>query len=105
MNIHTLERHPDESHAQYRERQAASRAVNLLDVSRFFLGQHTNPSKAPSKRDLRRLAKTFTQKPKPQKVRKHVQHKHPLRDQHGAYTYTGDPRRVWLAGVSAQKGY
>lgn len=43
--------------------------------------------------------------------------KHPLRDEHGAYTQVGrDPlrridvdgrevRRIWLAGISAQRGY
>ena len=35
---------------------------------------------------------------------------HPLRDEHGAYTLVGRPRgyesrRVWLAGVSAQRGF
>lgn len=40
------------------------------------------------------------------KVRKHKQHIHPLRadDNSGAVTLVGrDPRRVWVAGVSAQQ--
>lgn len=32
-----------------------------------------------------------------------------LRDKHGAFTLTGKPivrpRRIWLAGISAQRGY
>lgn len=62
------------------------------------------------------------------KARKRKQHVHPLRDEHGAYTLTGFggmvpqivgyessgecivemrdiPRRKWLAGISAQRGY
>ena len=47
------------------------------------------------------------------KARKHKQHVHPLRDEHGAYTLTGAlirteegvTRRKWLAGISAQRGY
>ena len=26
-------------------------------------------------------------------------------DKHGACTFVGQPRRVWLAGISAQRGY
>ena len=29
----------------------------------------------------------------------------PLRDGHGAVTFVGKPRRVWLGGVSSQRGY
>ena len=62
------------------------------------------------------------------KARKHKQHVHPLRDDNGAYTLTGFhgalpeivgydgagecivemrsvSRRMWLAGISAQRGY
>lgn len=56
MNVHSPERQADESRAQYRSRRANSAriiktatkgptqspAVNKFDVSRFFLGQHTN---------------------------------------------------------------
>jgi len=59
VNLHTPERQPDETQAQYRQRQSASRAavvamtkgptqapaVNQLDVLRFWLGQHTNDRK------------------------------------------------------------
>lgn len=62
------------------------------------------------------------QHPKFPKARVHQQHKHPLRDEHGAYTLVGrntfvpsaqpwdqdewvPGRRVWLAGISAQRGY
>lgn len=56
MNVHTPERQAGESQEQYKARRAASKAavrtmtkgptqapaVNALDTSRFFLGQHTN---------------------------------------------------------------
>jgi hypothetical protein len=63
------------------------------------------------------------QHPKLPKDRAHKQHKHPLRDDHGAYTLVGKARqtmeyvegvavgyamterRMWLAGISAQRGY
>jgi len=57
------------------------------------------------------------QHPKLAPARAHKQHKHPLRDEHGAYTLVGRirptgafaewvvTRRVWLAGISAQRWY
>lgn len=53
--------------------------------------------------------------PKFPKARAHKQHKHPLRDGHGAYTLIGrtgeahadgsEVRRIWLGGISSQRGY
>lgn len=126
MNLHTPERQADETQQQYRWRQQRSKvaaarmskgpkqapASSPLDVSRFFLGQHTN-----EKRNAQRLAKRMALAARrhqwqPQtRTRKHVQHKHPLRDAHGAYTLTGarplgdELRAMWLAGISAQRGY
>lgn len=36
-----------------------------------------------------------------------LQRKHPNipRDEHGAFTMIGDPKRKWLAGVSARRGF
>lgn len=59
MNIHTPERQAHESQQEYSGRRALSKAVirvalkgprqapavSPLDVSRFFLGQHTNPAR------------------------------------------------------------
>jgi opacity protein-like surface antigen len=49
------------------------------------------------------------QHPKFPKERARKQHSHPLRDEHGAYTLVGNnpfkPRRKWLGGISAQRGY
>lgn len=59
MNVHTPSRQTGESQADYRARRAASKAIvrtmtkgptqapakSPLDVSRFFLGVHTNPKK------------------------------------------------------------
>jgi hypothetical protein len=137
-NVHTPERQPNESQAQYRERQARSRAIvktmrkgptqapaiNKLDVSRFFLGQHKNPVRNVPRRALRlrKFANAqWLSHWQPQvRARKHKQYAHPLRDAHGAYTLAGRHpayrlldltelphmgRRVWLAGISAQRGY
>jgi hypothetical protein len=74
------------------------------------------------KRHLEKPKRTYAtgQHPKFPKDRVHKQHKHPLRDEHGAYTLVGRapiaqhapdnikqhmPRRMWLAGISAQRGY
>ena len=50
--------------------------------------------------------------PKFSKPRKHKQHVHPLRDEHGAFTLIGRAphtldrvRRIWVAGISAQRGF
>jgi len=96
-------------------------------------GQHTNPGKTPSREDTRRAFAALSchsiyGAPAParqgQKPRKHKQHAHPLRDEHGAFTLVGKagsmdrydehggylgteswPRRKWLGGLSAQRGY
>lgn len=90
------------------------------DIGAWWLGQHTNKARATD-RKVRRLQKFYSvmlsQMLKACKVRKHKQYRHPLRDQYGAFTQVGrDPlkrigldgkpiRRVWLAGISAQRGY
>lgn len=86
-----------------------------------------------SRRALRVERVSQSQATKPVKLRKHKQHVHRMRDAHGAYTLTGgtaefmncpsDPRwhqfgasrdneltswhgrRMWLAGISAQRGF
>lgn len=72
-----------------------------------------------SRRDKHRAAvaaaKPQAPGPKFKRVRKHKQHVHPLRDEHGAMTLVGAThqathqvygyRRVWLGGISAQRGY
>jgi hypothetical protein len=72
------------------------------------------------KRGLKKPKRTYAtgQHPKFPKDRVHKQHKHPLRDENGAYTLVGrgkpssqafaslmSLRRMWLAGISAQRGY
>ena len=139
--LHKPERQEGETQAQYRERQAKSRdavrlmtkgpkqapAVSPLDVSRFFLGQHTNAAKNARRTFNRECQIAIHEKAHQQKAakpRKRKQHVHPLKDAHGAYTLIGkertlircivdsgtcfeeqEPRRVWLAGISAQRGY
>jgi len=84
--------------------------------------------KKPSRRDRHRAlvaaSKVGQSAPKFAKERKHSLHDHPQRDEAGAYTLIGKaytiehcdgvgnwlgteevPRRKWLAGISAQRGY
>lgn len=95
--------------------------TDVPDASGWWLGQHKNTvhNGVRLERRLAKLAKVMqSQRLKAGKVRKHKQYRHPLRDQYGdAYTQVGrDPlkrigrdgksiRRVWLAGISAQRGY
>jgi hypothetical protein len=69
-----------------------------------------------TKRHLTKPKRRYDNGQHPQfpKDRVHKQHKHSLRDEHGAYTLVGrdqmpgtgfDGRRMWLAGISAQRGY
>lgn len=131
-NIFTPERLSNETREAYKARRAQAKAavrtmtkgptqapaVSPLDVSRFFLGQHTNSTKN-AHRSAKRVVKAASsgQHPKFPKDRKHKQHEH-KRDANGmAYTLVGrDPfralnvdgtevRRVWLGGISAQRGY
>lgn len=74
--------------------------------------QRTNPKRnveRRARRTAKRLRTTLAQMLKPSRERKHVQHQHELRDVNGAYTLVGSnpysKRRMWLAGVSAQRGY
>jgi hypothetical protein len=116
------------------EIEAWNRAVDQRKVTKR-LRAHTRAGD-------RRLLKSFKgngQHPKFPKERVRKQHKHPLRDEHGAYTLVGGQverhgigaqptdrehvlhgviageesgeqsnftfRRIWLGGVSAQRGY
>lgn len=82
---------------------------------RDIIGPATN---WPSGKIHRKPRGDTGQRPKFAKQRKHKQHTHPLRDEHGAFTLVGrsndEPssilvdgqfRRKWLAGISAQRGY
>jgi hypothetical protein len=105
MNLHTPERSADETQAQYRQRQQASRRVAAA-MPWTVTG--------PSGKVHRKPRGDSGQRPKFAKGRKRKQHVHPLRDEIGAYTLVGrnplnhpdePPRRKWLAGISAQLGY
>lgn len=99
MNIHTPEQGANETRAQYRDRRAASR----IAVERRTLAgiPSTNRSTYRNGRGAagaygRGLRNAITAKTKTAWS---------LMDEHGAVTLTGRPRRVWLAGISAQRGY
>jgi hypothetical protein len=121
MNVHTPQRGTKESFTEFKARRAQSNAIlksmhrgphqapalNQFDVSRFFLGVHTNPSKQPSRRDkhraaVARLASQAT-KPKAVRERKHIQRPHATRDEIGAVTLIGP--RVDFEGVHPGPGW
>ncbi len=94
---------------------AWNRAVTLRKNSRDHSRTYPN-ARLPS-------VHVSGQHPKFPKARAHKQANHPQRDAHGAYTVVGKefksleyvegtpvgyavvPRRKWLAGISAQRGY
>lgn len=139
-NLHTPERQPDETLAQYRARQAASReATRVLTLA--GLGQHRNsPSSRERQRDAARQAGRGPRgsyglgllQPERRRQQQRMARLHP-RDENGAVTLTGSTtlfedatpgpgwfelggssspagftktaRRIWLAGISAQRGF
>ena len=115
MNIHTPERQPNETQAQYRERQRASKAA-------YKATQPTNRRGLPngreqlrqSQRDNGSLVGTFGRGLMRAAARKRAEAMPKvgtLRDENGAFTVVGRDcetstgRRMWLAGISAQRGY
>jgi hypothetical protein len=127
--LHNPERGEDETFAAYKVRRMLSQEAVATVLAGVMVhsndrGGHYVSDKAPSSTDreranvaARRPART---QPKFAKARAHKQHKHPLRDEHGAYTLVGRPRgygrndtselpnfgrRIWLGGISAQRGY
>jgi len=99
MSIHTPERGATESQAEYRERRSASRiAVERMTLAGIPNTNHStrrNGRGAPGAYG-RGLRNAITAKTKTDPG---------LYDENGAVTLTGRPRRIWLAGISAQRGY
>lgn len=87
--LHTPERLPSETLEQYRSRRAASKrahdaitkpprqasSMSPLDVSRFWLGQHTNPLKNAT-RNARKLHVSARQQRKLIKAERRANAKH-----------------------------
>lgn len=105
-NVHTPERQPNETQAEYRARQALSRQISKT-TSVFHDSQQRGTYVSGKNRKERRAAgRDNGQHPKFDRERSHKQHEHHQRDSNGAFTFVGrEPRRQWLAGVSAQRGY
>jgi hypothetical protein len=127
MNLHTPERGATESQADYRKRQHASkRAVQAMTLSKIH-NQRGKPSQRQQLRDAQRtnghgprgiyadaIGWNVSKKRADSEAHKA---KHELRDENGAFTLVGrDPlrrigtdgrevRRMWLAGISAQRNY
>lgn len=116
MNIHTPERQPNESQAQYRERRAMSNSI----AKSLGAARNGGPSARQKLRDKQRengnlrgvygvgvvAAQSRRQRDALPKVGQ--------RDEHGAFTlvgaqpcepWQGQKRRKWLGGISAQRGY
>lgn len=127
-NVHTPERLEGESREQYRIRQRTSRfSANLgrnaetgEQVHLKGLGDnHKEPSQRQQMRDNARKngrgpkgvfgAGIVASAAKKLRDSKAHQAKHPLRDEHGAFTLVGNDKRhgmrKWLGGISAQRGY
>lgn len=127
--LHAPQRIEGESLSAYRSRRAAShkeaarilRGTTLSPLGYAALGNP--PGRTDKRRALAKAKRPAPTQPKFDKPRVHKQHKHPLRDEHGAYTLVGrteildvnedgsfrdsfpGPRRKWLGGISAQRGY
>lgn len=118
MNIHTPERQPNESQAEYRARRALShkrvKAMRCVGLG----NQHKAPSARQQLRDLQRRNGTFKAstyglgilQPQRRRNQHHMDFLHRLRDESGAFTHVGrhpitGARRIWLGGISAQRGY
>ena len=114
-NVHTPERLNGESWADYKSRRAQSNAIGRVMrtavnggvSSRQQFRDSMRKSGAMGKRTRAYVALLAAWAAK-------VVSKAKLRDEHGAYTLTGafkflrdgSPlRRMWLAGISAQRGY
>lgn len=95
MNLHSPERAPNESQAQYRARRAHSNALVAQALKPTNPPHFAEPigKSANSKRDKHRAkvaaAKPVAAGPKPLPVRKHKPAKHTRRDAHGAFTLVG----------------
>lgn len=115
-NLHIPQRLEGESFDAYRERRAKSHAVNKANRT---IGQGGISSRK-SLRDEMRKSGTMGKKTRAYVAlceawaQKRVINWKGGRDEHGAYTLVGrgempngrtDGRRVWLAGISAQRGY
>nr|WP_316642856.1 hypothetical protein [uncultured Roseateles sp.] len=118
MNVHTPERHPAESMTEYRGRRVESRRLVRQATCAGIGNQHKAPSARRKLRDSQRLngklkggtygAGLLT--PQRARNRSRMAVIHQLQDVHGAFTHVGrirfsTERRVWLAGVSAHRGY
>lgn len=133
-NLHTPERQPHETQADYRARQVASKtATRAATHSGQGQGKATSRQlQRDAARKNGRLHGTYglgLVQPQRRRNQQRMALLHTLRDKHGAITLTGgrcqfmwvpyDPRwyqmagsqdewfgrRIWLAGISAQRGY
>lgn len=123
-NLHRPERQPGETKDQYRARERASRYVATLGrevetgnpIRLTGLGdQHKAASSRQRLRDSQRQngrgpkgvfgAGIAAAAAKARRDSNEHLAKHPRRDENGAYTVIGSSRRMWRAGISAQRGY
>lgn len=118
MNVHAPERQPNESQDAYRARRAKSAAITR-DLRLIGLGGKLTSRELlrDEQRKNSNLRGIYGQGLRNQFNRKRAQQQAALphlRDQHGAYTRVGfdytvnsfqPVRRVWLAGISARRGY
>lgn len=123
MNLYTPERLTGETQDQYRTRRAAGNAAAKQMVGHHLSG---GVSSRQQYRDSLRASGAMGKRTRAYKAlmnataSKRVT-KSPMRDKHGAYTLIGRPvkhgvadfkggtkflgRRMWLGGISAQRGF
>ena len=137
MNIHTPERQPNETQAQYRKRRRASvQAVRTMRCAGLDGGTSIRQQLRAKQRRNGNLRGTYglgLLQPQRRRNQARMEKLRNRRDMHGGFTLTGGratfvdhnpgtawfpvggavgpcgfevtARRIWLAGVSAQRGY
>lgn len=114
MNVHTPERQAGESQTEYRRRQAESKRQARAMTSASNGGQTSRQIHRAERRKSGKLKGQYGRGLMNQFDRQRERDcvkKHPLRDETGAFTLVGakdfieGQRRVWLAGVSQQRGF
>lgn len=102
-----MQRHQNESFADYKQRRAASNAEVKAYTRNLSGGINSRQQFRDSMRASGAMGKRI--RAADALVAAWAQKRVPkwkgLTDEHGAYTVTGSAGRKWLAGISAQRGF
>lgn len=114
MNLYTPERQEGESQRNYKERRAIAKAAVRAMTLAGIGDQRKLPGSREQLRDAQRSngngpSGIYSQglvQPQRKRDQRRMAWLHRQRDEFGAFTKTGrNPRRIWLAGISAQRGF